>query len=66
MISIEGETFQRVHSCWKLSQASITLAVFGTFFLSFGFSMLCYFVLVWLYNYFDLNVTDESFVDVLN
>ena len=29
----------------------------------FGSSMLFNFVLVWLYNYFDLSVTDESYVD---
>ena len=28
--------------------------------------MLFNFVLVWLYKYFDMRVTDESYVDVLN
>ena len=46
-----------------LSQEEITLAVFGTTFLNFGSSMFFNFVLVWLYNYFDLSVTDESYVD---
>ena len=46
-----------------LSQEQITLAVFGTTFLNFGSPMLFNFVLVWLYNYFDMSVTDESYVD---
>ena len=41
----------------------ITLAVFGTTFWNFGSSMLFNVVLVWLYKYFDMSVTDESYVD---
>ena len=32
-------------------------------FLEFGSSMLFNFVLVWLYKYFDISVTDESYID---
>ena len=39
------------------------LIVFGTTFWNFGSSMLFTFVLVWLYKYFDMSVTDESYVD---
>ena len=46
-----------------LSQAQITLAVCGTTFGIVGYSMLFNFVLVWLYKYFDMSVTDESYVD---
>ena len=46
-----------------LSQESITLAVFGTTFLNFGSLILFNFVLVWLYKYFDLSVTGQSYVD---
>ena len=41
----------------------MTLAVFSTTFWNFGSSMLFNFLLVWLYNYFDVSVTDESYVD---
>ena len=46
-----------------LFQEKITLAVFGTPFWNFGPSMLFNFELVWLYNYFDLSVIDESYED---
>ena len=46
-----------------LSQVLITLAVFGTIFWNFESSMLFNFLLVWLYKYFDMSVTDESYVD---
>ena len=48
-----------------LSQEQITLVVFGTTFWNFGSSTLFNFVLVWIFNYFDLSVTDESYVDEL-
>ena len=44
-------------------QEQITSAVFGTTFWNFGSPLLFNFELVWLYNYFDLNVTDEPCVD---
>ena len=46
-----------------LSQEKINLAVFETTLWNFVSSMLFNFVLVWLYNYFNLSVTDESYVD---
>ena len=44
-------------------RGSFILAVFGTTFWSFGSSMLLNFVLVWLNKYFDMSVTDESYLD---
>ena len=35
----------------------------GTTFWNCWSSMLLKFVLVWLYNYFDMSVTDESYID---
>ena len=46
-----------------LFQAYLSLALFGTTLWNFLSSMLYNFVLVWLYNYFDMSVTDESYVD---
>ena len=40
-----------------------TFCVIGSTFWNFGSSMLFNFVLVWLYKYFDMSVTDESCVD---
>ena len=42
-----------------LSKEKFTFAVFDTTFWNFGFS----FLLFWLYNYFDLSVTEESYED---
>ena len=47
----------------ELVRAYVGIAVFGTTFWNFGSSLLYNFVLVWLYEYFDMSVTDESYVD---
>ena len=47
----------------SLTKCYHTLVVFGTTFWNFVSSMLFTFVLIWFYKYFDMSVTDESYVD---
>ena len=56
-------TFLKTKSSFHNLMLWITLAVLGTTFWNFESSMLFNFALVWLYQYNNMSVTDEFYVD---